>query len=384
MKPIVIVAAKRTPQGRLMGAFSKRSAVDLALMAGRGAMGETIAPDQIDAVIMGNVLSAGTGMNIGRQIGVKLGLPVDRTGLTVNMMCASGMCSLFMAAQSIATGEHTVVLCGGTESMTSAPYLLPKARMGYRFGDGAVVDSILNDGLTDPFSGLHMGLTAERLAEEFGIDRAAQDEFAARSQQRCGAAMDAGRLDDELVPTAELQVDEHPRPDTTSEKLSELKPAFKADGTVTAGNASGVNDGASILIVCDEGTAQAKGWTPLARLTGFTTIGCDPARMGLGPVHATRKLCKQHDLDLATFDTVELNEAFAAQALACIQELGLDEACVNPDGGAIALGHPVGATGARLVAHLAHRIARGETTRGLATLCVGGGMGAAVALEKAC
>jgi acetyl-CoA C-acetyltransferase len=383
MRPVDIVAARRTPQGRLMGKLGKLSALDLALIAAQGAMGKTIAPDQVDAVIMGNVLSAGLGMNIGRQVAVKLGLPLDRTGTTVNMMCASGMYALVLAVQSIAAGEHSVVLCGGTESMTGAPYLLPKARTGYRLGDGKVVDSMVNDGLTDPFSETHMGLTAETLAREYGITREAQDAFAAGSQQRYGSAAAAGRFDDELVPAGELDADEHPRPGTTVEKLATLKPVFKPDGTVTAGNASGVNDGAAALIVCAPETSAKYGWTPLARVTGYATIGCDPARMGLGPVHATRKLCQERQMDLALFDTIELNEAFAAQALACMQDLTLDASRVNPDGGAIALGHPIGATGARLITHLSHRIARGETQHGLATLCVGGGMGAAVALEPA-
>ncbi len=383
-KSIVIVAARRTPQGRLMGGLSKLSAVDLALAAGQAALSGTAIPaDAIDSVIIGNVLGAGAGMNIGRQIGVNLGVPVDRIGVTVNMMCASGMYSVFQAIQAIETGQSTVVLCGGTESMTRAPYLSNEARMGYRMGHGQLVDSIICDGLTDPFSGRHMGLTAERLASDYAIGREEQDAFAVRSQQLYQVAAQRHAFDDELAPAGPLTADEHPRPETTLDRLRNLKPVFSTDGTVTAGNASGVNDGAALLIVCDAHTAARHGWRPLSRIRGYAAIGCDPACMGLGPVHATRRLCEQQGLKLDDFDTIELNEAFAAQALACMREWALDPAIINPDGGAIALGHPIGATGGRLIVHLVHRIARGETGRGLATLCVGGGMGAAIALEPA-
>jgi acetyl-CoA C-acetyltransferase len=290
------------------------------------------------------------------------------------MMCASGMQAVVLAAQAIEAGSARVALCGGTESMSNAPYLLERARSGYKFGDGVLVDSMLRDGLTDAFSHEHMGLTAERVAEKFGISREAQDRFAARSQQRWFEANKAGRFAEEIVPVDNLEKDEHPRPETTAEALAGLKPVFNPKGTVTAGNASGVNDGAAMLVVCDEARGRELGLSPLAVITGSASVGCEPSLMGMGPVYATRCVSKNP----GEFDVVELNEAFAAQSLACVQELGLDEARVNPDGGAIALGHPIGATGARLLVHLAHR----RATKGLATLCVGGGMGCAVVVER--
>lgn len=383
MNSIVIVGARRTPQGRFLGELSGLTAVDLALAAGRAAMGDAISPQTVDHVILGNVLGAGEGMNIGRQVGVKSGLPIGSTGITINMMCASGLHAIALAAQAIDTGQSRVVLCGGTESMSTAPYLAKTARAGFRLGDAKLVDSLICDGLTDPFSRTHMGLTAETLADDFRISREEQDQYALRSQQRYQTAAGRGAYDPELIPVGKLERDEHPRPTTTLEKLATLKPTFLPDGTVTAGNASGINDGAALLIVCQAAVAEKYGWPKLARISGYAAAGCDPARMGLGPVHATRKLCRRYRYELRDFDAIELNEAFAAQALACIRELELPAERVNPDGGAIALGHPIGATGARLVTHLAHRIARGEIRRGLATLCVGGGMGAAMALESA-
>ncbi len=363
-----------------MGSLGRRSAVELAIAAGTAAL-EGIEPEQIDRVVVGNVIGAGSGMNIARQIGVGLGLPIDRPAMTVNMMCASGMQAVVLAAQEVLLGQARVVLCGGTESMTNAPYLLDRARTGYRMGDGRLIDSVLRDGLVDSFADEHMGLAAERLAERFSIDRAAQDEFAAGSQQSTARAYSEGRYDDELVPLDELDRDEHPRADTTAEKLATLRPAFKSDGTVTAGNASGVNDGAAMLVVCSLETAEQEGWQPLALIGPYASVGCEPDLFGLGPVHATRRLCEQHKIKVDDFDTVELNEAFAVQALACIKELSLDPDRVNPDGGAIALGHPIGASGARLVVHLAHGISQGRHSRALATLCVGGGMGIAMTLE---
>ena len=376
-----IVAAKRTPQGRFLGALAGLSAVDLAICAGRAALAH-VDPERIDRIIVGNVIGAGLGMNMARQVGVGLAVPVDRPAMTVNMMCASGLQAVILAAQSIAAGEARVVLCGGTESMSNAPFLLDRARSGYRLGDGVLIDSLLRDGLIDAFDNAHMGLSAERIAQRYGIDRDAQDAYALRSQQNTAKGYAEGRYQDELVPTAGLDKDEHPRPDTSLDKLRSLKPAFKPDGTVTAGNASGINDGAAMLVVCDERTAEEHGWPPLAAIGPSATVGCAPEWMGLGPVHATRRLREQHRLPLDGFDTIEINEAFAAQTLACIRELSLDPDRVNPDGGAIALGHPIGASGARLLVHLAHRLARGASKRALATLCAGGGMGAAVVLES--
>lgn len=381
MNDLFIVGAKRTPQGRFLGALAKRTAADLAREAGRETLG-TIDPQDVDRVIVGNVLSAGQGMNIARQIGVGLGLPLDRPAYTVNMMCASGMQAVLLASQAIRCGEANAILCGGTESMSNAPYLLDRARAGYKLGDGVLLDSILRDGLMDTFSGKHMGLVTEALAEQYGIDRLAQDTFALQSQQKYARAQARGAFADELAPVDQVVQDEHPRGDVTLEKLSAMKPAFKPNGTITAGNASGINDGAAMLVVCNETIMARERWTPLARISAWCVIGCDPAQMGLGPVYATRRLCRNSGVNTDCFDGIELNEAFALQTLACIKELGLDLERVNADGGAIALGHPIGATGARLLVHLTQRIARGELGKALATLCVGGGMGCAVMLSK--
>jgi len=374
MKPIWIVSAKRTPQGRFLGGLAKKSAVDLGVVAAKAALAR-LDGAWVDSVIVGNVLGAGLGMNVARQVALGAGLPVGVPACTVNMMCASGMQAVRLAVQAIGSGEARVVLCGGTESMSNAPYLLNRARSGYKLGDGVLIDSLLRDGLTDAFSDEHMGVTAERLAERYGISRAAQDAFAATSQQRYAAALAAGHFREEIVAVDKMEQDEHPRPDTTVATLGTLKAAFDKSGTVTAGNSSGLNDGAAMLVVCEEERGRELGLSPLARITASVAVGCEPAEMGLGPVHATRRISR----DMSEFDLIELNEAFAAQSLACMQELGLDGEKVNVDGGAIALGHPIGASGARLLVHLAHRKPR----RGLATLCVGGGMGCAMVVERA-
>jgi acetyl-CoA C-acetyltransferase len=373
MKPIWIVSAKRTPNGRFLGALAKRSAIELGVAVGKAILSD-IDLELVDSVITGNVLGAGLGMNVARQIGIGIGLPVSTPAFTVNMMCASGMQAVRVAMQSIQNGEARMVLCGGTESMSNAPYLLNRARSGYKCGDGVLIDSMLRDGLTDVFSNEHMGLTAERLAELYKISREEQDAFAAQSQQRYVAAQTGGHFRNEIVPVDTLEHDEPPRPDTTVDTLSTLKAVFKSNGTVTAGNASGINDGAALLLLCDEERGRECGLKPLAILTAGTAVGCEPSLMGLGPVHAIRKLSN----DAGEFDMIELNEAFAAQSLACIKELKLDPAKVNPDGGAIALGHPIGSSGARLLVHLSHR----QPKRGLATLCAGGGMGCAVIVER--
>jgi acetyl-CoA C-acetyltransferase len=298
------------------------------------------------------------------------------------MVCGSGLQAVLLAAQAIRAGEATVVLAGGAESMSNAPFLLDRARSGYRLGDGKLVDVLLRDGLMDPSSNQHMALTAERLSTQYKISRPAQDAFALLSQQNYAAAAAGGRFADEIVPVGKVDRDEHPRSDVTLEKLASLKPSFDPQGTVTAGNSSGINDGAALLILCSRQTATEYGWTPLAELSAGAVVGCDPQTMGLGPVHATRQLCARTGHKLQDFDTIELNEAFAAQSLACLAEWGdLANSRVNPDGGAIALGHPLAASGARLLVHLAHRIRRGETRRGLATLCVGGGQGVAAMLK---
>lgn len=378
---VVIVAATRTPFGRFLGSIADFSAVDLACEAANAALLD-FDRKQLDLVVLGNVLSAGLGMNIARQVAVRLDLRIEVTAFTVNMMCASGLQAVLLAAQAIRAGDAKAVLCGGTESMSNAPYLVPKARRGYKLGDGSLIDSLLCDGLVDSFDHNHMGISAETLANEFQISRHEQDEFAARSQARFAAAFQSKAFENEVVPVGDLSFDEHPRADTTIEKLSKLKPAFSTSGTVTAGNASGINDGAAMLVVASAEFASQQGWPVLARFAGGTTQGCDPARMGLGPVHAIRKLCLNHGWSIGRFDIVEINEAFAVQAIACQRELGLDPDRVNVNGGAIAVGHPIGASGARLAVHLAHRIASGAIEQGLAGLCVGGGMGIAAAFTK--
>jgi len=381
MDRICIAAARRTPQGRFMGALKKYSAVELAAIAAKEVLRKVDA-DDIGQVIVGNVLMAGQGMNPARQIAVAAGIPTDRPAFTINMMCASGMQAVILAAQAIKSGEADAVLCGGTESMSGAPYLLDRARQGYRLGDGVLIDSLLSDGLIDTFEKEHMGLTAERIAEKYKIKRQEQDEFAYSSHQRYFKALKEKTYEEELVKVGDLASDEHPREDTAIDKLGDLKPAFSKGGTVTAGNSSGINDGAAMLIVCSERYALKNGIDVLAVLGNSTSIGCDWRLMGLGPVYATRKLCKDNNLKIDDFDTIELNEAFAAQSLVCIKELGLNRNIVNPDGGAIALGHPIGTSGARLIVHLALRIKRGQSQKTLAALCVGGGMGSAVELAS--
>lgn len=384
MTRIVICAARRTPFGRFRGKLAGLSPVELATAAGQAVL-EGIDPADIDQVVLGNVLSAGKGMNIARQVGVRLGLPLEVPAYTVNMMCASGLQAVLLAAQAIRTGDARAVLCGGTESMSQSPLLVARPAPRSAPTLDGVVDSMLRDGLVDSFSHRHMGETVEDLAAEYDITREAQDEFAAQSQQCCAAAQVAGRFADEIVAVNGLEADEHPRPEVTTDSLAGLKTVFRPDGTITAGNASGVNDGAAVLLLAEESWARSRGWPVLAEFEAGVVVGCDPQRMGLGPVHALRALVARCGGCLSDFDTLELNEAFAAQSLACLKELGLSAGegpVVNPDGGAIALGHPIGASGARLLTHLAWRVARGESQRAAAALCVGGGMGIAAAVKS--
>ncbi len=379
MESVVIVRAKRTVQGRLLGGLSGYDERDLAVLAGEAALAG-IDKNLIGMVILGNVLSPQA--NLARQVSRKLGLPIATTAYTINMVCASGMMAVMQAANHIQLGQADFVLCGGVESMTNAPFLLEKARLGYRFGDGQLVDGI-NMGLIDVMEEMPMGETAERLAKKYEVSREAQDQFALCSHQKAVAAQQKGSFADELVTVEELEKDEHPRAESSLEKLASLKTVFQKDGSVTAGNASGLNDGAAMLLVCSERTAEKHGLRPLARIDGYTSIGCDPKIMGIGPALATEKLCRETKASLQDFDTIELNEAFAAQVLACLRKTGIkdDDTRINPDGGSIALGHPLGASGARILVHLAHRISQGKSERGLATLCVGGGLGAATCLK---
>ncbi len=380
MIDLVIVAARRTPQGRLLGALKALSAADLGVAAAQAALTH-IPADAIDHVIVGNVLGAGLGMNVARQIGLRVGIPQAVPACTVNMMCGSGMQAVVLAAQAIRSGDAEVVLCGGSESMSNAPHLLQRAPEARRIGADGRADSMQCDGLIDPLLGEHMGVTAERLATQYKLDRETQDAFAVRSHQAYADALAAGRFTAELVAVADCARDEHPRPGLTREKLATLRPVFSATGTVTPGNASGINDGAAMLVLASATAAERHRWPVLARVTAWSAVGCDPATMGLGPVHAIRELRARQGIRHEDCDRIELNEAFAAQALACVQELGLNPQRVNADGGAIALGHPIGASGARLLVHLAQQTANGSSRRSLAALCVGGGMGIAMALS---
>jgi acetyl-CoA C-acetyltransferase len=374
-RTVVIIAAKRTPQGRFLGALSRYSAEQLGTIAAKAAL-EGVDPGQVDLTIVGRVLPPD--FNTARTVSRAAGVPVEKPAFTVNMACASGLKAVQLAADAIQLGQADLVLAGGLESMTNTPRFLNESRSGKKLGDAVLVDALMQ-GLSDVHLNLPMGITAENLAAKYDVKRAAADAFALSSHRKAVAAQQSGALDAELVTLPELDRDEHPRGDSTLEKLASLKPAFKPDGIVTAGNASGINDGAAMLLLCDEATAARLGRRPLAYLGAGVQVGCDPTIMGIGPAIALQRLVARHGLKLAALDRIEINEAFAAQALACLRELGLadDEPRVNVHGGGVALGHPVGASGARLAVHLAHQIASGHARRTVASLCVGGGMGIA-------
>ena len=387
----VILSACRTPIGAFGGVLKDSSAPQLGAIVIRDALGRAhVPPDRIDDVVMGCVLQAGNGMNVARQSALGAGLPVTVPAETVNRVCGSGLAAVMHAADAIAAGSAGIVVAGGTESMSNAPYLLKGARWGYRMGHGEVVDMMVGEGLTCAIEGCHMGNTAEAIAAKYGLSRADQDAFAAESQRRAALALDGGWFADEIVPVSLPQKkgdplivarDEYPRAGTTVEKLAALRPAFQKDGTVTAGNASGINDGAAALLVADERHADAFGGRPLARVLGYAIAGVEPMLMGLGPVPAVRKALDRAGLAVGAIDLFELNEAFAAQALAVAADLGVDAARVNVGGGAIALGHPIGASGARVLVTLIHHLRRTNGRRGVAALCVGGGMGVAMVVE---
>jgi acetyl-CoA C-acetyltransferase len=348
-------------------------------------------PKEIEEVIVGNVLQAGQGMNPARQVSLKAGLPVSSTAMTINRVCGSGLQAVISGSQEIKTGDASLVVAGGIENMSRAPFLLLKARVGYRLGNDLIVDSMVNDGLWDVFNDVHMAITAENLAEKFHIAREEQDQFAYESQMKAARAISEGRFQREIVPVEIPQpksepflfrTDEHPRPDTTLEKLAKLKPAFKKDGTVTAGNASGINDGAALVLLASQEKAKSLGLRPRARVLGYAVGGVDPMEMGLGPVEAIKKVLKKTGLKLNDFHVVELNEAFAAQSLAVLRNIEIDPAKVNPNGGAIALGHPIGASGARLLVTLIHELERANKNLGLVSLCIGGGQGIAMVVER--
>jgi len=387
----VILSACRTPIGAFGGAFKDLSAVDLGTVAIRDAVSRAgVTPSDVGDVVMGCVLQAGNGMNVARQAALKAGLPVEVPGETVNRVCGSGMQAVVHAVEAIRVGYVDTMVAGGTESMSNAPYLLKGARWGYRMGNAETIDSMLHEGLTCAMGACHMGITAEEVASRYNVSRADQDAFAAESQRRAARAIADGRFKEEIVPVAVPQrkgdplmvdTDEYPRADTTVEKLAGLKPAFKRDGSVTAGNASGINDGAAALVVTTGKKAKALGRTPLARILAYVSTGVDPKIMGMGPVPAVRKVLERAGLTIDAVDLFELNEAFAAQSLAVTRELGLDTAKVNVNGGAIALGHPIGASGARVLTTLVYALRARKKKFGVASLCIGGGMGIAMAIE---
>lgn len=381
MTKLVIVAAKRTPIGSFMGSFKDVSAADLGIAAAKGVL-EGVNGEDIADVIVGNVLQAGQGMNVARQIGRGAGLPDHVPGITVNRMCGSGLQAVVSAMQGLKAGDGQLYLAGGTENMSRAPYLLPKAREGYRLGHGELQDSILVDGLTDVFGGYHMGITAENIAGQWNLTREMQDAFALESQTRAAAAQEGGHFADELVSVevpsrkgpVQIDKDEYPRA-TTAEALAKLKPAFKKDGTVTAGNASGINDGAAMLVVATEEYAQANGLPIIAEVVSYANIGVAPSIMGIGPAKAVPVALEKAGMKVSDVDLFELNEAFAAQSLAVVHDLKADPAKVNITGGAISLGHPIGASGARVLVTLIHQLRRTGKETGVASLCIGGGMG---------
>jgi len=389
---VVIVSAVRTAVGSFNGGLASFSAVDLGAIVIKEALNRaTVKPEAIDEIIMGNVLQAGLGQNPARQAAVQSGVPQEVPSFTINKVCGSGLKAVNLAAQSILAGDADIVVAGGMESMTNAPYLLDsKARWGYRMGNSKVVDVMIQDGLWCAFNDYHMGITAENVAEKFGITRKMQDQLAAESQQKAVAAIKSGAFKNEIVPVAYktkkgevvFDTDEFPRTGITAEGLAKLKPAFKKEGTVTAGNASGINDGAAAMVVMSLEKAKELGLKPLVRIRSYGAAGVDPAIMGIGPIAATQKALKKAGLTVEDLDLIEANEAFAAQFLAVGNQLGFKKEKVNVNGGAIAIGHPIGASGARILVSLIHAMKNRNAQTGLATLCIGGGQGIATIVEK--
>jgi acetyl-CoA C-acetyltransferase len=392
MSNAVIVAAARTAIGKFGGSLAKIPASELGALVIKEVLARAgVKPDQVDEVIMGQVLTAGVGQNPARQAVIKAGLPVTVPAMTINKVCGSGLKAVMLAAQAIANGDAEIVVAGGQENMSASPHVMQGSRDGFRMGDAKIVDSMIVDGLWDVYNQYHMGITAENVAKEYGIDRAQQDKFAYASQQKAAAAQDAGRFKDEIVPVVIPQrkgdpivfdTDEFVNRKTNEEALGGLKPAFDKQGTVTAGNASGINDGAAAVLVMSEAKAKELGLTPLARIKAFASAGVDPKVMGMGPAPASRKALKKAGWTAAQVDLMEINEAFAAQACAVNKDMGWDTGKINVNGGAIALGHPIGASGCRILVTLLHEMKRRDAKKGLASLCIGGGMGVALAVER--
>lgn len=392
MTEVVIVAAVRTPIGSFGGSLKDISTVDLGSLVIKNAIERAgLEPEQVDEVIMGNVLGAGLGQNVARQMSVHAGVPVTVPAFTINKVCGSGLKAVQLAVQAVLCGDAEVVVAGGAENMSQAPYILPNQRWGSRMGNATVVDTMLRDGLTDGFEDYHMGITAENVAEQYGITREDQDSFALQSQKRAVVAVESGRFKEEIIPVEIPQrrgeplvfdTDEFPRKDVSLEGLSKLRPAFQKDGSVTAGNSSGINDGAAAVVVMSAEKAKELGITVLATIKSYASAGLDPKVMGCGPIYASRKALEKAGLTVADLDLVESNEAFAAQACAVAKELNLDLEKVNVNGGAISLGHPIGASGCRILVTLLHEMQKRDAKRGLATLCIGGGMGTALIVER--
>jgi acetyl-CoA C-acetyltransferase len=392
MQQAVIVSAVRTAIGKFGGALARMPAPELGAIVVKEALARAkLDPKLVEAVILGQVLTAGSGQNPARQTTIKAGLPLETPAMTINVVCGSGLKSVMLAGQAIATGEAEIVIAGGQENMSLAPHVLMGSRDGFRMGDAKMVDSMIVDGLWDVYNKYHMGITAENVAKQWSIDRSQQDAFALASQQKAAAAQDAGKFRDEVVsvmipqrkgdPVA-FDTDEFVNRKTDAAALSGLKPAFDKEGSVTAGNASGINDGAAALVVMSAGRAKELGLTPLARIKSYATTALDPKIMGMGPVSASRKALERAGWQPAQLDLMEINEAFAAQACAVNKDMGWDTSKINVNGGAIALGHPIGASGARILVTLLHEMQRRDSKRGLASLCIGGGMGVALAVER--
>ena len=390
-RKVVLAGACRTAIGVMGGQFANTSAVELGTIVIKEALKRAgVSPDQVDEVYMGNVIQAGNGQNPARQAAVYAGIPNEVPATTINVLCGSGLHCVNLAAKLIAAGDADIIVAGGMENMTMAPYMLRNGRYGYRMGNATIEDAMIKDGLTDAFHNYHMGITAENICEQWGLTREELDEFAAWSQNKCEKAMAEGKFKDEIVPvevkkkkeTILVDTDEGPRKGITKEGLAKLRPAFKKDGKVTAGNASGINDGVAALIVMSEEKAKELGVTPMATWIGGELAGCDPAIMGIGPVYSTRKVMKKLGMEIGDFDLIEANEAFAAQSVAVGKDLGFDLSKLNVNGGAIALGHPVGCSGARILVSLLYEMQKEDVHTGLATLCVGGGMGCSAVVKR--
>ncbi|NLK63716.1 MAG: acetyl-CoA C-acetyltransferase [Tissierellia bacterium] len=392
MREVVIVSAVRTPIGSFGGSLKDVTAVKLGAFAAKGALDRAnVKPEMVEEVIFGNILQTGIGQNLARQVSIAIGVPIEVPSMTINKVCGSGLKAVQLAAQAIMCNEADIILAGGAENMSLAPYIVPNARWGLRMGNGVIVDTMVADGLTDVFNNYHMGITAENIAEQWKITRQEQDEFAVKSQNKAEAAIKSGRFKDEIIPVEVPQrkgepividTDEYPKFGTNIGNLAKLKPAFKKDGTVTAGSSSGINDGAAAVMVMSKEKADELGIKPLVTIVSFASAGVDPKIMGYGPVPASKKALAKANMSIEDIDLVEANEAFAAQSIAVARDLGLDPEKTNVNGGAIALGHPIGCSGTRILVTLIHEMIKRDAHTGLATLCIGGGQGTSIIVKR--